>query len=98
MAFELKKQSVRAAESPEAMFRDLRERTVEGLLAHQADLLRDYMISALDTADVAIQSPTGSGKTLIGLLIAEWRRRSRGERVVYLCPTNQLVHQVANQA
>jgi hypothetical protein len=42
--------------------------------------------------------PTGSGKTLIGLLIGEWRRRRFGERVVYLCPTNQLVHQVAEQA
>src|SRR5690606_7392787 len=48
--------------------------------------------------DVALQSPTGSGKTLVGLLIAEWRRRSRREQVVYLCPTNQLVHQVGAQA
>src|SRR5262249_16188817 len=40
----------------------------------------------------------GSGKTLVGLLIAEWRRRKYGERVVYLCPTRQLVNQVAEQA
>ena len=98
MAFELKRQSARVAESPEAMFGDLRGRSVEGLLVHQADLLRDYMRTALDAPDVAIQSPTGSGKTLVGLLIAEWRRRSRGERVLFLCPTNQLVHQVAAQA
>ncbi len=45
-----------------------------------------------------MQLPTGSGKTLVGLLIAEWRRRKYGQRVVYLCPTKQLVNQVVEQA
>ena len=44
-------------------------------------------------ADIALQLPTGSGKTLVGLLIAEWRRIKYRERVVYLCPTIQLVNQ-----
>ncbi len=48
--------------------------------------------------DVALQLPTGSGKTLVGLLIAEWRRRKFEESVVYLCPTNQLVNQTVEQA
>ena len=47
---------------------------------------------------MALQLPTGSGKTLVGLLLAEWRRRKFGERVVYLCPTRQLVNQVAEEA
>jgi Rad3-related DNA helicase len=47
---------------------------------------------------VALQLPTGSGKTLVGLLLAEWRRRKFGERVVYLCPIRQLVNQVAEEA
>ncbi len=51
-----------------------------------------------DKLDVAMQLPTGSGKTLVGLLIGEWRRRKFRERVVYLCPTKQLVHQVVEQA
>jgi hypothetical protein len=38
--------------------------------------------------------PTGSGKTLVGLLIGEWLRRKNKERVVFLCPTRQLVNQV----
>lgn len=38
----------------------------------------------MSQADVAIKIPTGSGKTLVGTLIAEWRRRSRAERVVVL--------------
>ncbi len=32
----------------------------------------------------------------MGLLIAEWRRRSRRERVVYACPTRQLALQVVD--
>jgi hypothetical protein len=52
----------------------------------------------IDAADLALELPTGTGKTLIGLLIAEWRRRARGERVLYLCPTRQLVHQVGGLA
>lgn len=60
--------------------------------------MQAYAAQALDHPDVALQLPTGSGKTLVGLLIAEWRRRKFKERVVYLCPTKQLVHQVAEQA
>jgi len=47
---------------------------------------------------VAIELPTGAGKTLVGLLIAEWRRQFYDERVAYLCPTRQLARQVVNQA
>jgi hypothetical protein len=34
----------------------------------------------------------------VGLLIAEYRRKILGERIVYLCPTRQLAHQVGNQS
>ena len=97
MAFRLNKRSASSTESPEALFRDLRNRSVEGLLSQQADMLRKYM-DHVDAPDVAMEMPTGSGKTLVGLLIAEWRRRARGERAVYLCPTKQLVNQVVEQA
>ena len=43
---------------------------------------------------MAIELPTGSGKTLVGLLIGEYRRIVNKQRVLYLCPTRQLVHQV----
>ena len=98
MPFKPTKSTKVALESPEAMFRDLRKRTVAAPHAHQADTLRSYQKEAMDSAHVALQLPTGSGKTLVGLLIGEWRRRLNGERVVYLCPTNQLVHQVVEQA
>lgn len=59
--------------------------------------MRSYAESAVEKADVALQLPTGSGKTLVGSLIAEWIRRKKGERVVYLAPTKQLVNQVVSQ-
>lgn len=65
-------------ESPEALFRELRPRdgAVRHLWAHQADLLRSYR--ELDGSDVALELPTGAGKTLVGLLLAEYRRRAGG--------------------
>lgn len=98
MAFKRTTKGTAGIGTPEELFRDLRNRTVQGLLAHQADLLRMYATDAEQAPDVAIQSPTGSGKTLVGLLIGEWRRRRYRHRVTYLCPTRQLAHQVAEQA
>ena len=101
MAFKIPQKSSVSIEDPESLFRDLRERTVEGLLAQQADMLRKYMNHVnknKNTLDIALELPTGSGKTLVGLLIAEWCRRTKQERCVLLCPTKQLVHQVVEQA
>jgi hypothetical protein len=97
MAFKIPSKSLTSIKDPETLFRDLRDRTVEGLLAQQADMLRKYM-EHVEKRDIALELPTGSGKTLVGLLIAEWRRRAKKERCVLLCPTKQLVHQVVEQA
>lgn len=97
MAFKIPQKSSVSIKDPESLFRDLRDRTVEGLLAQQADILRNYM-DHVNKRDIALELPTGSGKTLVGLLIAEWRRRTKQERCVLLCPTKQLVHQVVEQA
>ena len=97
MAFKIPQKSSVSIKDPESLFRDLRDRTVEGLLAQQADMLRRYM-DHVDKRDIALELPTGSGKTLVGLLIAEWRRRTKRQRCVLLCPTKQLVHQVVEQA
>ncbi len=82
----------------EALFQDLRGRKIDNSWGHQVDLWRTYERDAPQSPDVAIQLPTGSGKTLVGLVLAEWRRQKFGERIVYLCPTRQLANQVATQA
>jgi hypothetical protein len=89
-----------APESPEALFRDLRpaDLQVRDLYLRQGDVLRAYHEQQPSPADVALELPTGAGKTLVGLLIAEWRRRALGQRVAYLCPTVQLARQAAQKA
>lgn len=47
--------------------------------------------------DVALELPTGAGKTLVGGLIAEWLRRSEQRPVAYLCPNRQLAVQAAER-
>lgn len=100
MAFKkIQQRSNASLESPESLLHDLRAKKIKGALSHQADMWRSYIDSKiLNQKDVAFQLPTGSGKTLVGLMIAEWRRRKFQEKVVYLCPTNQLVNQVVQQA
>ncbi|WP_158641434.1 DEAD/DEAH box helicase [Amycolatopsis eburnea] len=98
--FRRRAEPVAGATDPEALFGEL-PRTPGGvgaLWSHQADQLRTYADNHRDTPDVALELPTGSGKTLVGLLISEWRRRTLGQRVVYACPTRQLARQVLQKA
>jgi hypothetical protein len=98
--FRKRAESAVGAADPEALFGEL-PRTPNGvgaLWSHQADQLRAYAEEHQDSTDVALELPTGSGKTLVGLLIAEWRRRSLGQRIVYACPTKQLARQVLSKA
>jgi hypothetical protein len=83
----------------EALFRSLTptDSSLKHLWAHQADLLREYQ-NVADEQNVALELPTGAGKTLVGLLIGELRRRARAERVAYLCPTVQLAKQAGAKA
>ena len=85
---------------PEALFRSLSGRSphIQHLWAHQADVLRSWHTSHVDTPDLALELPTGTGKTLIGLLIGEFFRQTRQDRVAYLCPNRQLAHQVSTLA
>ncbi|MXZ55240.1 MAG: DEAD/DEAH box helicase [Gammaproteobacteria bacterium] len=99
MAFKELQPNSSAPHSPEELFRQLPRRRVPDVMPHQKEIMHSYVSSNLvDSSDVALQLPTGSGKTLVGLLIGEWRRRKNKEKVVYLCPTRQLVHQTEEQA
>ena len=85
---------------PESLFRSLNQRAphVQHLWAHQADVLRSWHSGHVDTANLALELPTGTGKTLIGLLIADFVRQTKSERVAYLCPNRQLAYQVGKLA
>jgi hypothetical protein len=88
-------------DSIEEMYVDYKSRKIKGPIDHQTDMLRKYaqlIRENPEIANVSLELPTGSGKTLVGLLVAEWRRRKFGERVLYLCPTRQLVTQVEDQS
>ena len=98
MAFKSTARTHLSTDSPESLFADIKTKQIPGLLTQQGDVLREYVSKFVNSTDLAAQLPTGSGKTLVALLIGEWRRLTRQERIVYLCPTNQLVHQVTQQA
>ncbi len=98
--FRIPRRTVTQPADIEALFKELKNRSpnIRDLFAHQADILRDYYQNHINSRDVSLELPTGSGKTLVGLLISEYRRRVFKERVLYLCPTKQLAHQVGNHS
>jgi len=97
MAFKISKQENFTYTSPQEMYQDNKNKKIMGLLDYQAAMLEKY-IENYDKSVLAMELPTGSGKTLVGLLIGEFRRRKNKEKIVYLCPTNQLVNQVVSHA
>jgi len=85
-------------DSPSQLFFDLRrDPSVKFLWGHQEKVLDAFHRDFNNEKNVALELPTGSGKTLVGLLIAEFKRRSSDARSVFLCPTKQLAAQ-AHQA
>jgi hypothetical protein len=88
-----------AYSNPEELFYALsgRSSTHGYLRGPQQDVLREYAEAHLTESDVAFELPTGTGKTVVGLLIAEWQRHT-GKKCAYLCLTNQLAGQVLNEA
>lgn len=71
---------------------------INGPLDYQSEIIDQYHKSHEKEKNVAIQLPTGSGKTLTGLIIGEYRRRKYDEKVVFVCLNNVLVNQVCEQA
>lgn len=98
MAFKQRGASATPPDDPEALYRTLAGRggAPKALWVHQGDVLREWHGNHLESRDVALELPTGAGKTLVGGLIAEWRRSAHRQRVAYLCPTNQLAVQTAD--
>lgn len=71
---------------------------INGPLDYQSEIIDQYHKSNEKDKDVAIQLPTGAGKTLTGLIIGEYRRRKYNEKIVFVCLNNVLVKQVCDQA
>lgn len=63
----------------------------------QGLVLAAYADQHLDTTDLAIEMPTGQGKTLLALLIAD-HALARGWSVAYLTGTRQLAERVEEEA
>src|ERR1700730_5777724 len=85
--------------TPEELFYKLsgRQSTHGYLRGPQQDVLREYADTHAGTSDVAFELPTGTGKTAVGLLLAEWKRQSHN-KVAYLSLTNQLAGQVLEES
>jgi hypothetical protein len=94
--FKLTRATISKPADPSSLFKSLkiRSKVIKRAWDNQAESWRQYFESFGSASDVAIEMPTGSGKTLVGLVIAEYRRLRFDERVVYLCPTRQLCRQV----
>ncbi|MFE7352478.1 DEAD/DEAH box helicase [Streptomyces sp. NPDC057543] len=97
MAFTRKSADISLPEDPLHLYRMLAvtNRGPSAVWGHQQDVLRSWHQDKSEASDVAVELPTGAGKTLVGGLIAEFRRRTAQERVTYLCPTRQLAQQTA---
>lgn len=66
------------------------------LRENQVDFLKQWEIRR-DEKDIIGIMDTGSGKTLLGLLMLYLKLKEGVGTAVYLCPDNQLVEQVVNQ-
>lgn len=94
MAFKKQTATTTPAADPEALYRQLNRGpgSPAALWVHQAEVLRSWSRTYQHSKDVAVELPTGAGKTLVGALVAEFRREA-GQRTVYVCPTRQLARQ-----
>jgi hypothetical protein len=70
---------------------------IEGLFGPQQEALSKWHECRSDS-DVLFSLNTGGGKTLVGLLAAQSLVNETRGKVLYVCPTNQLVQQTAAMA
>lgn len=71
---------------------------VETLYGPQQEALSVWHKTLRNNPDVLFSMNTGGGKTLVGLLAAQSLINETRGKVLYICPTNQLVQQTAAQA
>jgi replicative superfamily II helicase len=71
---------------------------VETLYGPQQEALNVWHQKHRAKSDVLFSMNTGGGKTLVGLLAAQSLVNETRGKVLFVCPTNQLVQQTAAQA
>lgn len=75
-----------------------RESDKNALRPAQLSVLNDWWDEYQNTKDVILKMHTGQGKTLVGLLILQSKLNQNKGSALYLCPTDNLVHQTCEQA
>jgi hypothetical protein len=86
---------VSAPERYEELFARHRSAAIPSLWPWQSEVLSAY---GAVSADAAVELPTGTGKTLIGLLAGEDFRARNDQPVAYLAGNKQLAQQIERQA
>jgi len=90
-----KAKSASAAASIHGLFETLDRKATHQILRPVQSEALQALDAQVDQRDVVLKASTGSGKTLLGLVYAEYmRRRYPGQPVFFLCPTTQLINQV----
>ena len=83
---------------PQEIFNKLTLRgSIENIWQPQGEALKKWQ-EIRPNSDVVVQMNTGGGKTLVGLLIAQSLVNETKGRVLYVCPNNQLIEQIADRA
>lgn len=83
---------------PKDIFKSLTLRgSVQNVWGPQAEALNAWHENR-DLKDIVIGMNTGGGKTLVGLIIAQSLVNETQGKVLYVCPTNQLVEQAVDKA
>ena len=85
MAFKITHSDNTEFSTPQEMFQDNKSKTIKGILDYQSEMLTNYLKTLdgeiIKNKNVAFEMPTGSGKTLVGILIAEFHRRLANRRL-----------------
>ena len=77
--------------------RDYQQRVVARVIEMLTGPHVDRRQSLPEARSVIIESPTGSGKTVMGLMVAKWAQETRGMRVVWAAMRRNLLAQVERE-
>ena len=97
--FRIGEPSAAVPKDPESLFRDLKQRSpkIPYLWSHQADILRTWHQNYQTSKDIALELPTGTGKTLAYLIPAiEWAVQNE-KKVIVSTNTINLQEQLLNK-